>query len=120
MAEEHETRPPSAGRPPSSGRGRADDADEREEGEIADDDSGHAPPQANPAAPHPLEHAWTFWFDNPQGKSKQATWGSSIRPIHTFSTVEDFWRFPTPPPLLFPSTTSPSLAFMNQYCRFPI
>ncbi|KAI3969378.1 hypothetical protein MKX01_019939 [Papaver californicum] len=36
-------------------------------------------------------HSWTFWFDNPSAKSKQATWGSSIRPIHTFSTVEDFW-----------------------------
>ncbi|PHU25091.1 Eukaryotic translation initiation factor 4E-1 [Capsicum chinense] len=41
---------------------------------------------------HPLEHSWTFWFDNPSGKSKQAAWGSSIRPIYTFSTAEDFWR----------------------------
>ncbi|KAI0492526.1 hypothetical protein KFK09_026799 [Dendrobium nobile] len=40
---------------------------------------------------HELEHSWTFWFDNPSGKSKQETWGSSIRPIYTFSTVEDFW-----------------------------
>ncbi|KAL0328935.1 UNVERIFIED_CONTAM: Eukaryotic translation initiation factor 4E-1 [Sesamum calycinum] len=48
-----------------------------------------APP---PPARHPLEHAWTFWFDNPSAKSKQAAWGSSIRPIYTFSTVEDFWR----------------------------
>ncbi|CAN4123756.1 unnamed protein product [Withania somnifera] len=40
---------------------------------------------------HPLEHSWTFWFDNPSGKSKQAAWGSSIRPIYTFSTAEDFW-----------------------------
>ncbi|XP_033513616.1 eukaryotic translation initiation factor 4E-1 isoform X2 [Nicotiana tomentosiformis] len=43
------------------------------------------------AMKHPLEHSWTFWFDNPSGKSKQAAWGSSIRPIYTFSTVEDFW-----------------------------
>ncbi|KAG8079159.1 hypothetical protein GUJ93_ZPchr0007g4620 [Zizania palustris] len=84
MAEEHETRPRSAG--------RSEDPDEREEGEIDNDDSAHAPPQSNPAAPHPLEHAWTFWFDNPHGKSKQAAWGSSIRPIHTFATAEDFWR----------------------------
>ncbi|KAL0300632.1 UNVERIFIED_CONTAM: Eukaryotic translation initiation factor 4E-1 [Sesamum radiatum] len=49
-----------------------------------------APP---PPARHPLEHAWTFWFDNPSAKSKQAAWGSSIRPIYTFSTVEDFWRW---------------------------
>lgn len=40
---------------------------------------------------HPLEHSWTFWFDNPSGKSKQAAWGSSIRPIYTFSAAEDFW-----------------------------
>ncbi|XP_057857674.1 eukaryotic translation initiation factor 4E-2 isoform X1 [Cryptomeria japonica] len=41
---------------------------------------------------HPLEHSWTFWFDNPNGKSKQAAWGSSLRSVYTFSTVEDFWR----------------------------
>ncbi|XP_062232193.1 eukaryotic translation initiation factor 4E-1-like [Phragmites australis] len=86
MADETETRPPSAG-----SRGRAPEEDEREEGEIADDGSAPAPQPPNPAAPHPLEYAWTFWFDNPQGKSKQAAWGSSMRPIHTFSTVEDFW-----------------------------
>ncbi|PKA54106.1 Eukaryotic translation initiation factor 4E-1 [Apostasia shenzhenica] len=40
---------------------------------------------------HSLEHAWTFWFDNPSAKSKHAAWGSSIRPVHTFATVEDFW-----------------------------
>ncbi|KAG8053810.1 hypothetical protein GUJ93_ZPchr0001g29835 [Zizania palustris] len=57
MAEEHEMRPRSSG--------RAEDPDEREEGEVADDDSAHVPPQPNQAAPHPLEHAWTFWFDNP-------------------------------------------------------
>ncbi|TVU37020.1 hypothetical protein EJB05_18986 [Eragrostis curvula] len=84
-ADDTDTRPTSAG---SRGRAPEDDRD-REEGEIADDDSNsHAPP---PPAKHQLEHAWTFWFDNPQGKSKQAAWGSSMRPIHTFSTVEDFW-----------------------------
>ncbi|GAB2210423.1 hypothetical protein Droror1_Dr00015689 [Drosera rotundifolia] len=40
---------------------------------------------------HPLENLWTFWFDNPNAKSKQTAWGSSIRPVYTFSTVEDFW-----------------------------
>jgi hypothetical protein len=91
MADETDTRPTSAG-----SRGRPapdddDDDDEREEGEIADDSSAPAP--ALQPATHPLEHSWTFWFDNPQGKSKQAAWGSSIRPIHTFSTVEDFWGY---------------------------
>ncbi|KAH7352417.1 hypothetical protein KP509_19G043700 [Ceratopteris richardii] len=39
---------------------------------------------------HPLEHAWTIWFDN-TGKTKQTSWGSALRPVYTFSTVEDFW-----------------------------
>eukprot|EP00246_Nothoceros_aenigmaticus_P014725 TRINITY_DN5794_c0_g1_i1.p1 TRINITY_DN5794_c0_g1~~TRINITY_DN5794_c0_g1_i1.p1 ORF type:complete len:220 (+),score=39.65 TRINITY_DN5794_c0_g1_i1:155-814(+) len=46
-----------------------------------------------PDAPkkHPLESPWTFWFDNPNGKQKQSTWGTSLRPVYTFGTVEDFW-----------------------------
>ncbi|KAJ8546563.1 hypothetical protein K7X08_032637 [Anisodus acutangulus] len=56
-----------------------------EGGEMVDDST------TSSLRKHPLEHSWTFWFDNPSGKSKQAAWGSSIRPIYTFSTVEDFW-----------------------------
>ncbi|XP_010540535.1 PREDICTED: eukaryotic translation initiation factor 4E-1-like [Tarenaya hassleriana] len=41
--------------------------------------------------PHPLHNSWTFWFDNPSSKSKQATWGSSMRSMYTFATVEEFW-----------------------------
>jgi translation initiation factor 4E len=42
--------------------------------------------------PHKLERRWTFWFDN-QSKPKQgAAWGSSLRNIYTFDTVEEFWR----------------------------
>nr|GEZ41569.1 eukaryotic translation initiation factor 4E [Tanacetum cinerariifolium] len=40
---------------------------------------------------HPLEHSWTFWFDNQSAKSKAADWESFMRSIYTFSTVEDFW-----------------------------
>nr|CAR92168.2 eukaryotic translation initiation factor 4E [Hordeum vulgare] len=79
MAEDTETRPASAG------------AEEREEGEIADDGDGSAAAAAGRVSAHPLENAWTFWFDNPQGKSRAVAWGSTIHPIHTFSTVEDFW-----------------------------
>ena len=72
---------------------------ELEEGEILDDDDDSAtskPPSAAAAGnPHPLENSWTFWFDNPSVKSKQAAWGSSIRPIYTFATVEEFWRYPS-------------------------
>ena len=82
MAEDTDTRPASAA------------AEEREEGEMTDDeDSSLALPRGGGALSHPLEHAWTFWFDNPQGKSRQQAWGSTIHPIHTFSTVEDFWRW---------------------------
>ncbi|XP_065862993.1 eukaryotic translation initiation factor [Euphorbia lathyris] len=41
--------------------------------------------------PHKLERKWTFWFDN-QSKPKQgAAWGTSLRNIFTFDTVEEFW-----------------------------
>lgn len=40
---------------------------------------------------HRLERKWSFWFDN-QSKPKQgAAWGSSLRKIYTFDTVEEFW-----------------------------
>lgn len=62
---------------------------ETEEGEVVPP-SG---PQKSLDAPkkHPLETPWTFWFDNPNGKQKQSTWGTSLRPVYTFGTVEDFW-----------------------------
>lgn len=41
--------------------------------------------------PHKLERKWSFWFDN-QSKPKQgAAWGSSLRKVYTFDTVEEFW-----------------------------
>ncbi|KAL7089244.1 hypothetical protein ACP275_13G177200 [Erythranthe tilingii] len=65
---------------------------EAEEGEIVGGDpSNDGKAMAAPPPRHPLEHSWTFWFDNPSAKNKQAAWGSSIRPIYTFSSVEDFW-----------------------------
>lgn len=80
---------------PSSARSDLSSS-ELEEGEIESVDlsaselEGEAP-RARRQSTHPLEHSWTFWFDNPSAKSKQAAWGSSIRPVHTFATVEDFW-----------------------------
>ncbi|CAK7350320.1 unnamed protein product [Dovyalis caffra] len=68
--------------------------DDLEEGEIAaggDDDSSSKRSLSLPNQSHPLEHQWTFWFDNPSAKSKQATWGSAMRSIFTFATVEEFW-----------------------------
>ncbi|VVA92969.1 unnamed protein product [Arabis nemorensis] len=40
---------------------------------------------------HSLQNCWTFWFDNPHSKSNQATWGSSLRSLYTFATIEEFW-----------------------------
>ncbi|KAG6545188.1 hypothetical protein Mapa_013300 [Marchantia paleacea] len=64
---------------------------EPEEGEIVSTEPTTPAPEHSLENKHPLEHGWTFWFDNPNGKSKQATWGSSLRPVYTFKTVEDFW-----------------------------
>ncbi|KAK9150781.1 hypothetical protein Syun_009090 [Stephania yunnanensis] len=73
-----------------------------EEGEIVGDEavvvesSEHLKSSAAAAvaaAPqtHPLEYSWTFWFDNPSAKAKQADWGNSISAIYTLATVEEFW-----------------------------
>ncbi|CAI9773254.1 unnamed protein product [Fraxinus pennsylvanica] len=71
------------------------DESEAEEGEIvgggSDNDAAAKDIAVPPVVKHPLEHSWTFWFDNPSAKHKQAAWGSSMRPVYTFSTVEDFW-----------------------------
>ncbi|CAI0452042.1 unnamed protein product [Linum tenue] len=58
---------------------------------VGDSDSSSKKSSAVPYKPHLLENQWTFWFDNPSAKSKQTAWGSSMRSIFTFSTVEEFW-----------------------------
>lgn len=86
MAEEKEEKAPPV-----------EDDEGPEEGEIIEEseETGGSSSMGNPSeslvTKHPLEHSWTFWFDSPSAKSKQTAWGSSIRPIYTFSTVEDFW-----------------------------
>ncbi|CAH8253879.1 unnamed protein product [Arabidopsis lyrata] len=40
---------------------------------------------------HCFQNSWTFWFDNPSSKSNQVTWGSSLRSLYTFATIEEFW-----------------------------
>ncbi|XP_060188027.1 eukaryotic translation initiation factor 4E-1 [Lycium barbarum] len=70
--------------------------DEIEEGEIVEESNDNSTSYLSkeittPPKKHPLEHSWTFWFDNPMAKSRQAAWGISLRKVYTFSTVEDFW-----------------------------
>ncbi|CAN1847246.1 Eukaryotic translation initiation factor 4E-1 [Linum perenne] len=60
-------------------------------GEIAGNGNDESSSKKPIAVSHPLEHRWTFWFDNPSAKSKQTTWGSSMRSIFTFGSVEEFW-----------------------------
>ncbi|KAF3457843.1 hypothetical protein FNV43_RR02503 [Rhamnella rubrinervis] len=40
------------------------------------------------AEPHKLERKWTFWFDKPK---QGAAWGTTLRKVYTFDTVEEFW-----------------------------
>lgn len=48
---------------------------------------------AETASKHKLDRKWTFWFDN-QSKPKQgAAWGTSLRKVYTFDTVEEFWWY---------------------------
>jgi len=47
---------------------------------------------------HPLEYEWTFWYDKrpvpgKRMKGEQESYESNLRPIGTFGTVEDFWRY---------------------------
>lgn len=54
---------------------------------------------------HPLEHEWTFWFDQAQQKrhprpaavpgagTNPPAYESNLSSVGTFKCVEDFWRF---------------------------
>lgn len=41
--------------------------------------------------PHKLERKWAFWFDKQSTHKQGAAWGSSLRKVYTFETVEEFW-----------------------------
>lgn len=57
---------------------------EGEEGAAPGDDEG--------TSIHPLQNSWTLWFDNPRKRTSVDTWGSHIKKVMEFATVEDFWR----------------------------
>lgn len=69
-----------------NGKAEESTAPQREDGEISNQETK---PSGNEK--HPLEHKWTLWFDNPGSKQKQDSYGSSLRSVYTFETVEDFW-----------------------------
>lgn len=71
----------------AEGNGKVEESTPQpEDGEIAKDSNSNNDK-------HPLEHKWTLWFDNPSGKQKQDSYGSSLRSVYTFETVEDFWWY---------------------------
>lgn len=60
---------------------------------AADGPAGESTAVAEPKQPHRLERKWTFWFDNQSKPKVGAAWGSSLRKIYTFDTVEEFWWY---------------------------
>lgn len=44
--------------------------------------------QSGPHESHPLQFQWSLWHDQP---SKNKEWGSGLKEIANFSTVEEFW-----------------------------
>lgn len=83
----------------AEGNGKVEESTTQpEDGEIAKDSNSNNDK-------HPLEHKWTLWFDNPSGKQKQDSYGSSLRSVYTFETVEDFWWYVS-------SCTLPGLALI--------
>ncbi|CAM8996229.1 unnamed protein product [Rhodiola kirilowii] len=72
-----------------SGLSVKDEEEELEEGEIIDKAGDDVKVERSL---HPLENTWKFWFDTGASKAKSAAdWGITIVPVHSFSTVEDFW-----------------------------
>jgi len=61
--------------------------------------SGTTSSQVETVGPiHPLENEWVFWYDKRQLTTKRArgekdTYESNLRPLGSFHSVEDFWRY---------------------------
>jgi len=56
------------------------------------DDSDAKSLQYDPNVKHPLTSAWTLWYDAPVPPNSRMAWGSNIKEVFSFGTVEDFWR----------------------------
>lgn len=75
-------------------------SEKKSAGDAAKDADAVTPPSSktvfadpnNFSIKHPLQNTWTLWYDNPQGKTNQASWGDNLKKIMSFDTVEDFWR----------------------------
>lgn len=40
---------------------------------------------------HPLQNAWTFYFDNPLLNTNAQSWAENLKELVTVDTVESFW-----------------------------
>jgi translation initiation factor 4E len=40
---------------------------------------------------HPLNTSWTLWYTKPQSQDAHESWSDLLKPVITFSTVEEFW-----------------------------
>ena len=58
---------------------------------MAEQEEGKEAGEVDFSQKHPLENRWTLWFDNPNGRVNNKTWGQTLRSVYTFSTVEEFW-----------------------------
>ncbi|KAL6728917.1 hypothetical protein Aduo_000020 [Ancylostoma duodenale] len=66
------------------------------DGEIHENDAVEEPTKdkeqfisvPEPRALHPLKQKWTYWYLN---DDRQASWEDRLKPVCTFSTVEEFW-----------------------------
>ncbi|KAG5179292.1 putative eukaryotic initiation factor 4E [Tribonema minus] len=69
------------------------------EGEKPAADAAAGTVAAAPAAPqHKLQTSWCFWYDKKHKKGGTGDYNeykANLHKVHTFSTVEDFWRLYT-------------------------
>ncbi|WOL06160.1 eukaryotic translation initiation factor [Canna indica] len=59
--------------------------------EVAETTAVNAEVEGGDGVPHRLERKWTFWFDNQTKPKEGAAWGTTLRNVYTFDTVEEFW-----------------------------
>jgi hypothetical protein len=63
-------------------------ADQNPQAAVPDAADDYASDEDSPVEPHPLQFSWTLWHDQP---SKTRSWGSGLKEIASFGTVEEFW-----------------------------
>lgn len=74
---------------PNDRRNNHSKRDEQRNGDHKDNKPEHAEVAVEPeVVKHPLNHAWTLWYYEPDHKK---SWNQNQYQVNTFDTVEDFW-----------------------------